>query len=141
MSVEIIYRENAPLLIEALVALYDSVGWAAYTANLGKMARLLPGALWHLSAWAGELPVGLVRVVGDDCSVAYVQDVLVRPDWQRRGIGRELLRRTLARFSHVRQTVLLTDDAPETRAFYQALGFAEAVSLGTRCFVRFQGDR
>lgn len=62
MDVE--YRENAPVQAEALAALCDSVGWLAYTRYPDKMARLLPGALWHLSAWAGERPVGLIRVVG-----------------------------------------------------------------------------
>ena len=40
----------------------------------------------------GRRLVGLVRVVGDGASIAYVQDLLVHPDWQRRGIGARLLR-------------------------------------------------
>ncbi len=70
-----------------------------------------------------------------------MQDVLIHPDFQRCGVGRELMRRMLARFSHVRQTVLLTDETPRTRAFYQALGLVEAASQGTACCVRFQADR
>ena len=68
----------------------------------------------------------------------WLQDLLVRPEYQRRGIGSELLRRALAQFPQVYQTVLLTDDTEKTRAFYQAMGLTDAVEAGCRAFVRFQ---
>lgn len=70
----------------------------------------------------GRRLVGLVRVVGDGASIAYVQDLLVHPDWQRRGIGARLLRDAMERFARVRQFLLLADDAPAPRAFYEAMG-------------------
>ena len=33
------------------------------------------------------------------------------------------------RYGHVRQTVLLTDDEPGQRAFYEALGFTEGTDF------------
>lgn len=77
-----------------------------------------PGA----ESGGGRRLVGLVRVVGDDASIAYVQDLLVHPHWQRRGIGARLLRDAMERFARVRQLLLLTDDAPAVRAFYEAMG-------------------
>ena len=77
-----------------------------------------PGA----GSGGGRRLVGLVRVVGDGASIAYVQDLLVHPDWQRRGIGARLLRDALERFARVRQFLLLADDAPAPRAFYEAMG-------------------
>ena len=56
--------------------------------------------------------VGVCRVLGDDASILYVQDILVDPDHQRRGIGRALLENVLDRYSHCRQKVLMTDTAP-----------------------------
>ena len=74
-------------------------------------------------AWEDETLVGVCRVLSDDASILYVQDILVDPDHQRRGIGRALLERVLERYSHCRQKVLMTDDRPEQKAFYEALGF------------------
>ncbi len=135
MNIE--YRENAAIPPEALRALYLDAGWTVYTDYPEKMARILPGTLWHMSAWEGEACVGLIRCVGDDCSILYVQDILVKTSHQRRGIGRQLLERALARFAHIRQTVLLTDNTEKTRAFYETLGFREATGIGALCYARY----
>ncbi|MDD4080045.1 MAG: GNAT family N-acetyltransferase [Eubacteriales bacterium] len=129
--------ENAPVPTEALTRLYLDAGWTAYTDHPDIMAGLLPGALWHMSAWEGDELVGLIRCVGDGVSLLYVQDILVLASRQRRGIGRKLLAAALARFSHIRQIVLLTDNREKTRAFYEAAGFTEASRTGCLCYVRF----
>ena len=100
--------------------------------------RLTPIPFSPWAAYEGEALIGVVRLVGDGASILYVQDLLVRPEYQRRGIGSELLRRALAQFPQVYQTVLLTDDTEKTRAFYQAMGLTDAVEAGCRAFVRFQ---
>lgn len=72
--------------------------------------------------------VGLIRVVGDDASIAYVQDLLVKPNHQRRGIATRIMRDAFKRFEHVRQFVLLTDDTAASRAFYESLGLVQVAS-------------
>lgn len=80
--------------------------------------------------------VGLIRVVGDGQTIVYIQDILVKPEYQRRGIGTALTARILQQFSHVRQIFLTTDDTPKTKAFYRALGFAPLEQIGCCGFVR-----
>ncbi len=90
---------------------------------------------------AGRL-VGLARAVSDGATICYLQDVLVMPDEQRHGIGHALVRAILDRYASVRQKILLTDDEPGQRAFYEALGYAEIRDFGggtLRAFVRFDG--
>jgi len=86
-----------------------------------------------ISAWdAGEL-VGLVRVVGDGVTVAYIQDLLVHPTHQRQGIGRALLTEVLAKTPHIRQVYITTDDAAGNShvvALYRSLGFRPTPDLG-----------
>ena len=50
------------------------------------------GATYVVGAWEADELVGVCRVLSDDASILYVQDILVDPDHQRRGIGRALLR-------------------------------------------------
>ena len=72
-------------------------------------------------------------------SVLYVQDILVEPGWQRRGVGRALMKAVLERYAHVLQVVLLTDDGPEQLAFYRSLGFhntRDLVNVPTNAFYR-----
>lgn len=100
------------------------MGWTSYTQDPQVLARALrqSGFVWTARDGAGTL-IGLVRGVTDDVSILYVQDVLVRPEWQRRGVGWALMEAVLERYAHVMQTVLLTDDGPEQLAFYRSLGF------------------
>jgi len=130
------YLENDTIATDALTALYRSVGWSAYTDHPDKMAKLLSGSLWYRGAYHDGQLIGLIRVVGDDCSIAYIQDILVDPAYQRQGIGAALLQAALARFASIRQIVLLTDGTAQTSAFYEAAGLQRANALGCLCYVR-----
>lgn len=111
---------------DELVALYDAVGWTAYTRDPEALTASIAGSHSVLTARdaAGRL-LGLVRTVSDGVTIVYVQDVLVAPSAHRLGIGGALLDAVLHRYSHVRQTVLLTDAEPGQRAFYESRGFVE----------------
>ncbi|MGP9536534.1 GNAT family N-acetyltransferase [Brachybacterium sp. AOP43-C2-M15] len=130
---------QVPGLQEAL-ALYDAVGWSAYTEDPAALERSLAGSAHVVTARRdGEL-VGLARVLSDRATVAYLQDVLVHPDVQRAGLGARLVDAALEPFAAVRQQVLLTDAEPGQRAFYESLGFVEAHDheAGLRSFVRLR---
>lgn len=135
---ELLLSEGAALPREALLDLYEAVGWRAYTRQPEVLERAVQGSTWVMSAWRDGRLVGLVRVVSDDASIAYVQDILVHPGAQRQGVGRRLMERALDRFRHVRQLVLSTDDEPRQHAFYRALGLTDTRDLAwpLRTFVR-----
>lgn len=114
---------------DALVALYDAVGWSAYTRDPDALVRAVEGSSDTVTAWIGDTLVGLARVLTDGASVLYLQDVLVHPEHQRRGIGRALVEELLSRHPDVRQRVLLTDDEPGQHAFYRDLGYVPAAEV------------
>ena len=131
------YSENGPIAKGDLIGLYTSVGWSNYTRNPDLLHRAVENSLWKLSGWDGGELVGLARAVGDDASIAYIQDILVRPDRQRNGIGTRLAAAALERFAHVPQIVLITDDEPKTASFYRSVGMTDLGELGVRGFARF----
>ena len=98
------YRE------EEILPLYASVGWTAYTDAPDVLHRGFERSLLTLAAYEGETLVGLARAVGDGETVVLMQDLLVFPQYQRRGIGTALMRAMMERFANVRQFQLLTDD-------------------------------
>ncbi len=106
-----------------LTDLYDSVGWSAYTSDPDRLHAAMARSLRVVTARLDDRLVGLVRVVGDGLTIVYIQDILVRPELHRRGIGRELITRVLAGFEDVRQKALLADDDPVQLAFYSEMGF------------------
>ena len=112
---------------DELLGMYDGVGWTTYTRDPDALLAAVAGSHLVLTArvHSGAL-VGLVRTVSDGVTIVYVQDVLVLPSAHRSGIGGALLDAVLQRYAGVRQTVLLTDDQPGQRAFYESRGFVEA---------------
>ena len=64
--------------------------------------------------------VGFVTAIGDGGDVAFIPLLEVLPAWRGRGIGRELMRRLLARLSDRYAVDLACDE--ELVAFYEALG-------------------
>lgn len=119
-----------------ILSLYRSVGWTAYTDQPQVLRSGFENSLLTLAAYEGDQLLGLIRTVGDGHTVVFVQDLLVRPEYQRMGIGSALLREILNRFCHVRQVQLTTDDRPETVAFYEALGLRELSQIGCCGFMR-----
>jgi len=139
--VTITLHDEAPTLDEARVV-YDANGWSTYTSDPEVLRGALFGASYVCAAREDGALVGLIRVVSDGAMICYIQDILVHPDHHRRGIGRMLVERALERYRHVRQKVLLTDDRPEQKAFYEALGFHDTRDLERtvlRAFVRIEG--
>ena len=125
---------------DELAELYDAVGWVAYTRDLDALDRALRGSSLVVTARSDGRLVGLARIVTDGATIAYLQDILVRPEEQRGGVGRRLVTAALDPFASVRQKVLLTDDDPGQRAFYESFGFAETRDFedgSLRAFVRF----
>ena len=85
--------------------------------------------------------LGLARAISDDATIAYVQDILVNPSFQGAGVGRALFGQIQERYRHVRQTVLITDDEPRQRAFYESLGLTEGSDFRpepVRVFAQFR---
>ena len=68
-----------------VLALYGSVGWTAYTEQPEALRRGFAGSLLTLASRENGTLVGLLRAVGDGCTVVLVQDLLVRPDHHRHG--------------------------------------------------------
>ena len=115
--------------VHALVDLYDSVGWSTYTRDAVGLTAAIDGSDFVVVAEDAGILIGLARAVSDDASIAYIQDILVRPSHQKQGVGTALVGAVLERYQHVRQKVLLTDDRLDQCAFYTALGFKNTRDL------------
>ena len=102
------YKKEIPAMTD-LLELYSSVGWTNYTNNPSMLEQAVKASLWQLAVYDEKELVAYIRLVGDGHSVIFVQDLLVRPDYQRQGIGRKLLTEALATFPTVYQRLLVTE--------------------------------
>lgn len=120
----ITFKEHKQIDSQNLAALYKDAGWYAYTKDLDQLKLALSNSLYVLSAWEEERLIGLIRIVGDGLTIIYVQDILVLTGYQNLGIATKLMDQVLETFKEVRQKVLLTEEAPGVRHFYEKNGFS-----------------
>ena len=121
---------------QEILRLYSSVGWTAYTDHPELLRKGFENSMLTLAAYEDDQLLGIIRVVGDEHTIVFVQDILVFPEHQRKGVGSALLQAILDRYSHVRQIELATDNTPKTIAFYQSMGFRELSEIGCCGFMR-----
>lgn len=121
-----------------LVSLYESVGWTAYTDEPEILFRAVKNSRYRYFLRSGGHLVGLLRAVGDGETIVYLQDLLIHPVHQRKGLGKFLLECLRKDTASIRQLVLLADCDPKLSAFYQSCGLLSAKEAGCQCFVQFQ---
>ena len=134
-----ILTHNLPTQAE-LVSLYASVQWTSYTRDPEALEQAVRQSSFVVCARSDTTELlGLARAVSDDVSICYVQDILVKSEAHRQGVGRSLLQAVLTRYAHAMQHVLITGDEPAQLAFYRSLGLHNTRDLTrnvTNCFYR-----
>ncbi len=121
----ILYQETLKALpVEQLARLFYAVGWSKKMES-GEIAQRFiqqpyVNATLVVSAWDEQRLVGAVRVLSDKIVRSVVYDLLVDPQYQGKGIGRELMRRCIA---HYPKTEWLVETQEHTVGFYEKLGF------------------
>lgn len=119
-----------------ILNLYASVGWTAYTEQPNVLRKGFENSMLTLAAYEGKQLMGIIRTVGDGHTIVFVQDILVFPEYQRKGVGTALLQAILDRYSHVRQIELATENTEKTIAFYKSMGFREMSEVDCCGFVK-----
>jgi GNAT superfamily N-acetyltransferase len=105
---EITYSDDRDLPLGPLVALYRAD--ARSSAEKGEALReAMRGSHSVVTAWAEGRMVGLGHTLSDGHLVVYYPHLLVHPDFRRRGIGAEILRRLRRRYEALHMHILVAD--------------------------------
>lgn len=129
-------REYTPFQREEIVNLYESVGWMNYLKRSEVLESAYANSLCVLGAYEDNRLVGIIRAVGDGQTIVFVQDIIVLPEYQGKGIGTKLLKAVMEKYSNVYQMELLTDNTEKTKAFYRSAGFTASEDMGCVAFIR-----
>jgi predicted N-acetyltransferase YhbS len=120
----ITYRTGSDLDLDAVLDLYraSTLGARRPVDDRPRMAAMVANSNLVITAWDGEVVVGISRSLSDFVYATYLSDLAVRASHQRRGIGRELIRRTQAA-APAATIVLLA--APAAVDYYPRVGLAQ----------------
>jgi ribosomal protein S18 acetylase RimI-like enzyme len=117
------YRRNSPLDPVDVIRVFDSSGIKRPTQDPARIARMFANSNMVISAWAGERLVGVCRALTDFSYCCYLSDLAVDREYQKQGIGRELIRRLQAEIGDQVSLVLLS--APGAMTYYPKLSFSK----------------
>jgi ribosomal protein S18 acetylase RimI-like enzyme len=84
---------------DEIIALYRLMGWWQEYAQPSEISPLIAGSLAFAVAVERSTgrAVGMGRVISDGVSDAYIQDLVLMPEFRRRGIGKRILTTLLDR--------------------------------------------
>jgi GNAT superfamily N-acetyltransferase len=127
ISTSIVYVEAPAISAPELSELFRSSGIRRPVDDLPRLEKMLANANLLIGAYADSRLVGLARALTDFSYCCYLSDLAVAKEYQRHGIGRELVARVKRRVGD--QSMLLLLSSPEAMGCYPRIGL-EAVNNG-----------
>jgi ribosomal protein S18 acetylase RimI-like enzyme len=110
-----------PKLSESILSLLTQAGNSNPLWTADRMLRALRSSSVVLCAWHEKQLIGFARVITDYAWFAYLSQLAVKPEFQRQGIGRELVNRI--RHEIGEEPALQVHAADNAASFYESTGF------------------
>ena len=115
--------------VEEFNLLYDDVGWGAYDENITQKA--LDNTFYSVSVYDDNKIVGYGRIIGDTICFLYIQDIMVKSEYQGNKIGNMIMNKLLEKINEIKQ------ENPDLRVylgasknreeFYEKFGFIKRI--------------
>lgn len=114
------------LTAKEFIELWESVWDGAPTFEQVELG--LKNTLFRVSVWDDDKVIGMARMIGDIGLDYYIKDVVVRPEYQGRGIGRMLINELLKFINDngIPGTEIFVElcAMPDKIPFYEKFGFS-----------------
>lgn len=108
---------------EQVLRLFVSAGWCNGEITEEQKEKFNIGVINStlvVSAWKDNCLVGAVRVLSDKVFRSIIYDLIVDPEYQNKGIGKELVRRCIAHYPNSEWLVQTTE---QIYNYYEKIGF------------------
>lgn len=120
-----IYKINELTEPEDIASLREAVGWNRMEQEF---CNPVLTSYCHISAYEGRKLIGYIDSVSNGVTDAYIQDLMVHPKFQGKGIGTELMNRMIAymKKKHIYMVSVIFEE--ELKTFYERFGFYTMLS-------------
>ena len=109
--------------------LYDSVGWGAYDKTISK--RALDNTFYSVSVYDDDNIVGYGRLIGDTICFRYIQDIMVKPEFQNKKIGTLIMNKLLEKINELKKENpnirVYLGASKNKEEFYERFGFVKRI--------------
>lgn len=119
---------------ETFISLYKTTGWREISES--QIEAALKNTLYSVLVLDHNKPIGMGRIIGDGSLYCYLQDLIVLPAYQGKGIGKIILTQLIAFLKIQAKGRLFIGlmAAENTIEFYQKNGFEKRPELGPGMF-------
>ena len=111
------------------------VGWKS-PLTPERHYELLRGSTHFIVALDDGKAVGFITALSDGVHSSFIPLLEVLPDYQKRGIGSELVRRMLAKLENITNVDLTCD--PEIQPFYERFKMIRSNGMVLRKYLQFE---
>lgn len=120
---EFIY--NKPTLSKEIADLREAVGWSRMESSY---SNPLLTSYYHISVYDGSALIDYIDCVSNGVTDAYIQDLMIHPNYQKHGIGTKLMNDMLAylKSRHIFMISVIFEEG--LRPFYERFGFCSMLS-------------
>ena len=115
------YEINNPVSAKQIADLRESVGWNRMEESYRDLKMT---NLFHIACYENDLLIGYVCVVSNNVTDAYIQDLMVHPSYQNKGIGTSLMNQTISKIKEMKIYMISVIYGEEPlRKFYEKFSF------------------
>ena len=115
-----VYKYNESISPEALADLRESVGWNRMEKEYGNP---LMTSFFHIAVYDDDQLVGFVDSVSNGVTDAYIQDLMIHPDYQGKGLGTDLMKRMIDSLKEKHIYIISVVFEENLKPFYDRFGF------------------
>ena len=118
--------------VEEYNYLFDIVGWGSYPVEISKKA--LSNNIYSVSIYDNDNIIGYGRLIGDGIIFLYIHDIMVKPEYQGKGIGKTIMQKLLSKVEELRKEnpdlLLYLGASKGKEDFYRKCGFITREEAG-----------
>ncbi len=114
------YTYNEKVSVKELTNLRESVGWNRMEKEYNS---LLMTSYFHIAVYEDNKLIGYVDSVSNGVTDAYIQDLMVHPEYQGKGIGTELMNKIIAHLKEKHIYMISVVYEESLKPFYKRFGF------------------
>ena len=93
MEKTITYTKISPSNFEQLLEIYKVLGWDSLNLTVEELEKMCNQSWYAIYAFHKEQLVGMGRIISDGVITGIISGVCVHPDYQAKGIGKEIVNR------------------------------------------------
>ena len=120
MNNNLVYKYDNEINKKQLVSIFNSVGWK--TAEYpNRLYSAIKNSDYVMSVWDNNELIGLISAISDGAINVFITYLLVKPEYQKQGIGKILLTDFCKKFEGFGRRIVSSEIDKEE--FYNKFGF------------------